>query len=142
MLEQLKIEIVLVLMAISILTSCYLTRDHYLRKIADMQVVAETARNNAQSKQLDLQHNAETQHAKDQMLLLQRDNYLDSLRPSTITYRCAVESSKGTDRASGVADAGVNGYIAISPEARDRIIATYKRCAQLNIDTIKLNASF
>jgi len=120
----------------------HFTREHYEKVIVEMKDEAETAASEARQRQMDLQLNAEAQHAKDQLLINQRDAYLDSLRPSpTITCRRDPPPVPSANGASGVAATGTVEYTGISPEDKSRIIATYKRCAQLNIDTIELNNS-
>jgi hypothetical protein len=148
MIDYLKMIILLVSCAASAFGTWYITSDHYQKVIAQHQVELDKAVDAERGKNVkELADSAakfklaEEQHAKDQLLINQRDAYIDGVRIHIPTSCGAVpspaKSGANTDGSADVFSRRVDeAFRHLQEGVEQRIVI---RCAQLNIDAIQSN---
>lgn len=141
-----------------LLTGCFYAGWHLARTLddgvaakkqvdIDKAVMAQITRNHDMMKAYqDKVKLAEVQNAQIEHTIRQLGDFIDGLQPPKDHIVCRspvrvpAKAGSDTNGTTGLAIGGVAGYFAFSPRDRSRIIATYKRCADLNKKAINSNA--
>ena len=130
-------------------TTWYVTSDHYQKELSQQENKWQAAYIASANSAIDqaaavtqTRHDSEVQHGKDQGTINNLAGELNRRMQSHIPTRSCESSSPGTaspgtDGGAGLFSAGVDAEFGKFSRRTEELI---NRCAQLNIDTIRLNS--
>ena len=135
------------LVAVTSYATWYTTSDHYQKELSEQENKWQTAYIASANASLDqaaavtqIRHDSEVEHGKDQGTINNLAELNRRMQIHIPTRSCEADASgtasPGTDGGTGLFSAGVDAEFAEFSRRTEELI---NRCAQLNIDTIRLN---
>lgn len=122
-------------MVVCLSSSWYFTREHYLKKIGEIQLgMAQAVQTELLSRE-EKRQKAEVQHETDQHTIDNLHGQLGRLQVNGIC-RSTVQQGHNPDGTTGVLSSRVDEEFA---RFQSRVSEIIQRCDQLNIDAIKFN---